>query len=229
LVRRITTSVCRRTLGAWGNQIGDIVNKSWIGIDRAKEREQRETTMSDTKANAHQEPGALFSFFADRKIKTKISIGFALALLITAVISSIAYYSLLRIATSLHEYSRLGSVVGSARDIDRNFLAFRRQVDIYSNSGNQQAAEAAEKARRTVKDLLVKGLAVTLQVERRAKLTRVSEQFEVYAKDFDKVIVLRAVQDKLREEVLLPAGQNCRKASSSCRRGPLPRQATRTR
>ena len=73
-----------------------------------------------TAGSAEASHGVL-RFFHDRKINTKIFIGFGCVLAITAVISIIAYSALVRIAASFTEFSRLGDAVTNAQEIDQGF------------------------------------------------------------------------------------------------------------
>jgi methyl-accepting chemotaxis protein len=154
--------------------------------------------------------GGIFHFFTDRKINTKISIGFACVLAITAVISTIAYFSLMRIATSLGQYSQLAAVASTARDIDRGFLALRRFAREFSLTGDEEMATNAQKARNALRDKVAHGFKIIVNPERRAKLTQVSELFEAYGKNLDKAVSLRREQDRLQKDVLDPTGAKLR-------------------
>jgi methyl-accepting chemotaxis protein len=126
------------------------------------------------------------------------------------VISIIAYVALVRIANSFAEVGRLGEAVTNAQEIDQSFLAFRRYAIEFALTGDERSAVAAQKIRGPLKDHLNKGIAVTLNSDRRTKLIHAAEQFEAYAKDFDKVGVLRREQDKLTKDILDPTGLKLR-------------------
>src|SRR5262245_28706694 len=110
-------------------------------------------------------PRGMSRFFSDRRINTKIGLGFATVLLITAVISVMAFAALVRISGGFTEYSHLAAVVANARDLDRGFLAFRRYAIEFSLSGDEEAATNAQKARGALKDLLAKGSALVKNPE----------------------------------------------------------------
>jgi methyl-accepting chemotaxis protein len=154
----------------------------------------------------------LSSLFTDRKINTKIAIGFGCVLAVTAVISATAYLAFGNVATAFQTYSQRVYVVGLARDTDREFLAFRRFVREFAVTGEEADVVAAEKGRTTLKDIVAKGLAEIKNPERLAKMRQVSEQFEAYGKDFDKLVVVRREQLKDLKEVLDPSGLKLRTA-----------------
>jgi methyl-accepting chemotaxis protein len=154
--------------------------------------------------------GGLSSLFTDRKINTKIAIGFGGVLAITAVISATAYLAFGNVATAFQTYSQRVAVVGLARDTDREFLAFRRFVREFSITGEEGDVVAAEKGRTVLKEIVAKGVAEIKNPERLAKMKQVSEQLENYGKDFDRLIVFRHEQLKDVKEVLDPSGLKLR-------------------
>jgi methyl-accepting chemotaxis protein len=166
--------------------------------------------MSRSNVSGNTPSKGISRHFTDRKINTKISIGFAFVLAITAVVATIAYYSLMQIATSLHEYSRLGAVSGAAREIDRSFLALRRYGREFSLTGDEEMATSALKQRDALKDKIAQSTKIIVVGERRAKLAQVAEQFEAYSKSLDKAITYRREQDKLQRETLDPLGAKLR-------------------
>lgn len=79
--------------------------------------------------------GRLSSVFVDRKIDAKIAFGFGCVLLITAVISYMAYSAFGRVAESFATYAQRVEGITIARDVDREFLAFRRFVREFALTG----------------------------------------------------------------------------------------------
>jgi len=149
---------------------------------------------------------SLPGLFTDRKINTKVAIGFGCVLAVTAVISATAYLAFGRVATAFQAYSQRVAVVGLARETDREFLAFRRFVREFAVTGEEADVVAAEKGRAVLGDIIAKGLAEIKNPERLAKMKQVSEQFGTYGKDFDRLVVVRREQLKDTKEVLDPSG-----------------------
>ena len=89
----------------------------------------------------------LFRFFTNRKINTKIMIGFAAVLVLTAVLSAMSYRGFVKVSEGFEAFNQRVKVVGIARDVDRGFVAFRRFVREFSISGDEGLiAEAPETA-----------------------------------------------------------------------------------
>ena len=154
--------------------------------------------------------GNLAKLFVDRKINTKIAFGFGCVLLITAVISFMAYSAFGQVSAAFGTYAQRVMAVGIARGIDRDFLAFRRFVREFALTGDEANIASAEKERATLKEGVAKGLATFKNPERRAKMEDIAHQFEIYGKDFDKVVALKHEQTKLVSEILDPSGVKMR-------------------
>ncbi len=144
--------------------------------------------------------------FIDRKIATKIAIGYAAVLMITVVISALAYQSLVRIGHGFEDFSQRVGVVDVTRDLDRAFLALRRYVREYAISGAAADREAAERTRGQVQELLTKALGTIKNPERLAKMKHLAEQIEIYGRDFQHMSALRREQDALVQGTLDPVG-----------------------
>jgi methyl-accepting chemotaxis protein len=154
--------------------------------------------------------GNLAKLFVDRKINTKIAFGFGCVLLITAVISFMAYSAFGQVSAAFGTYAQRVMAVGIARGIDRDFLAFRRFVREFALTGDEANIASAEKERATLKEGVAKGLATFKNPERRAKMEDIAHEFEIYGKDFDKVVALKHEQTKLVSEILDPSGVKMR-------------------
>ena len=165
--------------------------------------------MSKSSSSASVASSGLFGFFTNRKISTKIAIGFACILVITGLISAISYAEFGKIDRDFSDYSRKvtnGAVIG---DIDRQFLAFRRYAGEVAENIEENFA-AADKTRKIVRERLDQALKGIKDPERVAKVKEMSDQFEIYSKDFDKVVPMQREQAKLVKEVLDPVGQKLR-------------------
>ena len=147
--------------------------------------------------------------FTDRKINTKIAIGFAVVLAITVAIVGLSYFKLDEIDHNLSEYSRKVSNSNTVSEIDREFIAFRRHIGEISDNIEENFANA-EKSRAKLREQIGLALKRITDPERHKKIEHLAEQFEHYSKDFDKVAMLRREQEKLQKEVLDPTGAKLR-------------------
>ena len=150
--------------------------------------------------------GGIFRFFADQKIGVKIGLGFGVVLAIMVGISATAYLEFDTVERDVHAYSRIVNNTSNVTDIDRHFLAFRRYIGEVSND-MEENLKAAAKERDYVREHIAKALKETTHPERLAKLKHVSEQFDVYSKDFDKVAPMQRERAKLAQEIINPYGE----------------------
>jgi methyl-accepting chemotaxis protein len=149
--------------------------------------------------------------FHDRKIGTKILIGFAGVLAILATISAVAYVRFGEVASGFEAYAQRVAVVGIARDVDREFVELRRQAREFGQSGADANATAGDAARSRLRTVIRRGLDEIKNPARRAKFEDLSKGFEAYAKGFDQLLPLKREQLQIARDVLDPTGQQLRK------------------
>src|SRR5579871_6160563 len=162
-----------------------------------------QATMTDRKS------GSVLNIFHNRKINSKIMIGFAVVLAITAIISALAYLEFGSVENSFGDFSRKARINNTVGELDREFLAFRRYIGELSNDLEENFA-SAEKSRDVVRDRIARAQQIIVIPARQAKIREMAAQFDVYSKDFDKLAPMRREQAKLVKDVLDPVGQKLR-------------------
>ena len=165
--------------------------------------------MSKASSPASVGSSGLSGIFANRKISTKIAIGFACILIITGVISAISYVEFGKVDRNFSDLSRKATNSAVISDIDRQFLAFRRYAGEVSENMEENFA-AADKTRKIVRERLDQALKGIKDPARVAKVKAMSEQFDIYSRDFDKVVPMQREHAKLVKEVLDPVGHKLR-------------------
>jgi methyl-accepting chemotaxis protein len=162
--------------------------------------------MSQASSSAGSASSGLFGFFTNRKINTKIMIGFAVVLALTALLSTMSYRGFGKVSEGVETFRQRVTVVGIVRDVDREFVALRRFVREFALSGDEALIEPAQKQRATVTAKITEGLNEIKNPERHQKIAGIAGQFEKYGKDLDRLIALKQEQNKLVKEVLDPSG-----------------------
>jgi methyl-accepting chemotaxis protein len=173
-------------------------------------RAQLGTTAANGTATASSKPRGLAGLFADRTINTKISIGFACVLMIAAVISIMAHQAFVEVGESFATYAQRVMVVGIVRDVDREFLAFRRFVREFAVTGEEADVTAAQESRQRLEAVMAKGLAEIRIPERHAGMEEIARQFAAYDKGFEEAVGLKRAQIALVKETLDPSGARLR-------------------
>ena len=133
-------------------------------------------------------------------------IGFAIVLALLAVLSVLSYRGFIKVSDGFGAFNQRVKVVSIVRDVDRGFVAFRRFVREFALSGDEKLIAEARKQQEVLAKSVKQGLDEIKNPERRARMTEISEQFEKYAKNFDKLVALKQEQNKLTTGVLDPLG-----------------------
>ncbi len=162
--------------------------------------------MSKLSSSAGGTSSSLFGFFTNRRINTKIMIGFSVVLALTAVLSAMSYRGFGSVSEGFETYNQRVKVVGIAREVDRGFVSFRRFVSEFSLSGDESLIAEAQKRQQALTKSIKQGLDEIKNPERHKKMAELGEQFELFSKDFDKLTALKQEQNKLTKEVLDPLG-----------------------
>ncbi|WKA28804.1 methyl-accepting chemotaxis protein [Bradyrhizobium roseum] len=166
--------------------------------------------MNSASSSAAGASSGLFGFFTNRRINTKIMIGFAVVLALLAVLSVLSYRGFGKVSDGFEAFNQRVKVVSIARNVDRNFVAFRRFVREFSISGDESLLPEARRMRDLLEKNIKQGLDDIKNPERRGKMAEIGEQFDKYAKNFDKLIALKQEQNKLTRDVLDPLGTKSR-------------------
>src|SRR3954463_2956310 len=112
----------------------------------------------------------MLTSFANLKIKTKILSGFICVLAILATVSLMGFLAFGNVAESSQTFAQRVTVVGIARDIDRDFVDMRRHVREFALAGREENAKAAGDAAKLVGAKLAEGLATIKNPERHKKV-----------------------------------------------------------
>jgi methyl-accepting chemotaxis protein/CHASE3 domain sensor protein len=162
--------------------------------------------MNKPSASAKGTSSGVFGFFTNRKINTKIMIGFAIVLALTATLSLMSYRGFGKVSEGFETFRQRVTVVGIVRDVDREFVSFRRFVREFALSGDEALIEPAQKQRAAVTAKIGQGVNEIKNPERHQKIAELGEQFEKYGKGFDRLVALKQEQNKMTKEVLDPLG-----------------------
>jgi methyl-accepting chemotaxis protein len=148
----------------------------------------------------------LSSLFVDRKIGTKVALGFVCVLAILATVSAMAWSGFHSSEDGFGSFSQRVTVVGIADDIDRSFLNLRRFVREYAITGQDADVESAKKEQTALNALLQQGRDQIKNPERHQIIEDILRQTDIYLKDFDQLIARTRDQAKLARSSLDPVG-----------------------
>ncbi len=147
------------------------------------------------------------SIVNDRTIGTKISVGFAVVLLVLAVSSTVAYFSFGQSTQAVEEYARLVFNSSIIRNIDLQVAIYRGHVREYVFSNDEATAALGKKDGETLHQLIAEGLTSITNPERHRLLEDTAKQAEIYSAAFGHAHAMNLEQTKLQNDVLDTAGK----------------------
>jgi len=150
--------------------------------------------------------GILVARFADRRISSKLAIGFACVLMILCLVSAMAYLAFGRVATSLDAYRERVRAVSLVGEIDRGFLAIRRDTREFVFTGREANATAATETAQGVGRAITSALNEIADAGERGRMADVAGLVDRYMTIFAQVVDLKHKQDKMVRDTLDPAG-----------------------
>jgi hemerythrin-like metal-binding protein len=139
-------------------------------------------------------------------IKAKIIVGFAMVVVIMIAISGMAIRGFNVAKDQVEAYSQRVKVVAIARQLDRDALDLRRFAREYALTGNDDDAKKTKQIGESIRGQIGQALDFIKNPERHQRISDLSERFEAYMKNFDKVHQQRREQDDLIAKVMDPSG-----------------------
>ena len=152
----------------------------------------------------------LTRLFNDRKIATKIAIGFAVVLAITAFISGTAYLSFSSVEHGFREFARQSANSTRAAAVDRSLLFARWQAREFGLTGEKAFLDSARQGLTALFESIQTVEASVTNPDRKQKIAEVKKQAATWKADFEKVVTLRQEEAALVNDVLDPSGLKLR-------------------
>jgi methyl-accepting chemotaxis protein len=144
----------------------------------------------------------LSRLFNDRKIGTKIIIGFACVLTITAVISVSSYVSFQKADTGFQDVAYSSKNAARVTDLEQNLVFLRGAAREFGQTGNARVLDQARKGivsgRATFQDLV----ASVKDPARKQQTQELGQKFDVFSASFEKIVQLRLAQNSMTAETL---------------------------
>jgi methyl-accepting chemotaxis protein len=151
-----------------------------------------------------------FSFsalFSNRRIGTKIAIGFGAIQVLMAILAVMNYSSFGSLGAAFTSFEQRVEVVDTAHQIDRAFAGLRAVVREYGLSGDDALIAEAEQRKQKLAESIAQGSRQIQNPETRSVVTDIERQFDSYGQGFADVVRLRQEQNRVTLEVLGPIGQ----------------------
>jgi methyl-accepting chemotaxis protein len=143
------------------------------------------------------------SWLPTLRFRAKISLGFALVLVISAVSLGTAYFRFEGVSRAVASYRNSVSEADLARNIDRELISYRLLVKYYVVTAKEDDAKAAQAAEASLKEAIDKALASTKTPARREGLTKLATEFRNFAATFAEIVKVKDASARIVQDQLL--------------------------
>ena len=148
----------------------------------------------------------LLGVFNNRKIGTKIAVGFTCVLSIAAVIAIAAHLGFKKADVGLDKVAHSAKNLTAMTELEREFVVLRAALRDYEATGQAMARNQAKQAITNVNDMIQRLTPDIRDPGRRKQGEALAAQFAAYGKPFDQIVALRQDLTKLTLSVLGPLG-----------------------
>jgi methyl-accepting chemotaxis protein/CHASE3 domain sensor protein len=142
--------------------------------------------------------------------RSKIVLGFALVLAVSAVSMGLAYYGFEKVAHGVTAYRNSVAESDAARNIDRELIAFQAQARYFALSGKEQDATAALAAQDALKAAIAQSIQVTTDPSRIEQINALQNEFEPVVATFAKMVKAKGENATLADNRVIARGSMLR-------------------
>lgn len=142
-----------------------------------------------------------FKFPAVR-FRTRITLGFAAVLAISALSMALAYVGFERISGGVVSYRTSVAESGLARNIDRELTSYQALTRYYVLTGKEDDAKAAQAAGVSLKSAIDESMKATKDSARLDKITKLAREFTTFTKVFADILAVKGENDAIASNQL---------------------------
>jgi methyl-accepting chemotaxis protein len=150
---------------------------------------------------------SLSSWLPTLRFRAKISVGFALVLVISAGSMAMAYLGFEHVSEAVGSYRNSVSEADLARNIDRELIAYRAAARYFVVTGKEDDAKSALAAEAAMKDAIEKSTSGTRNAARLEGIKRLAIEFRNFSSTFADIVKIK------RESALVVQNQLGRSAN----------------
>ncbi len=147
--------------------------------------------------------------FANLKLKTKLLSGFVAVLVLLAIVAGISVFAFTRADEGVTSYAQINGVAQRASDMQADLIAIRREVAVYTYTGDDKAYEKGVQTIRSLDGKLKEAIAGTQHPERLAQTKKAAAAVQGYAGGIARLHDIDKEQERLIQ-TMDPAGARMR-------------------
>ena len=137
------------------------------------------------------------------RFRGKISLGFAVVLVISAVSMGFAYLGFERVSSGVAAYRASVSESDLAQRIDRELISYRALARYFVATGKEDDAKAALTAEGSLKDAIDQSMKTTTNPARVNQVTRLGREFHAFTKIFADVVKSKRDSELISQNQLM--------------------------
>ncbi len=131
--------------------------------------------------------------------RSKIVLGFAAVLAVSAVSMGLAYYGFEKVAGGVTAYRKSVAESDLARNIDRELVSFQGMARHFALTGNEQDATAALAAQEALQTAIAQSIRGTTDASRLEQINALHKEFEPVITTFAKIVKAKGENASLAE------------------------------
>jgi methyl-accepting chemotaxis protein len=136
------------------------------------------------------------------RFRAKISIGFGLVLVISAVSLYVAYLGFEKVSSAVASWRTSVSEADLARNIDRELIAYRASVRYFVVTGKEDDAKTARDAEAGLRGAVEQAIKGASKPGRRDALNRLAAEFKNFADTFAELLKVKQESENLTRNAL---------------------------
>jgi methyl-accepting chemotaxis protein len=141
------------------------------------------------------------------RFRGKVTLGFAVVLVVSTASMGIAYLGFERVSAGVATYRNSVSEADLARNIDRELISYRSLAQYFVATGKEDDAKAALAAEASLKDAIYQSMKGTANPARLDQITRLEREFRTFTKIFADILKVK------RDSTLVTQNQLARGAN----------------
>ena len=140
------------------------------------------------------------------RFRGKISLGFAVVLVISTVSMGFAYLGFEHVSAGVAAYRASVAESDLAQNIDRDLISYRALARYFAVTGKEDDAKAALAAEAVLKDAIDQSMKNTTNPARINQVTRLGREFHVFTKIFADVVKSKRDSELVSQNQLMRSG-----------------------
>ncbi len=144
------------------------------------------------------------------KIGMRIGFGFALVLTLLTTLAVTAWFAMNGLQRAFQSFDSIAANALAVEEINADMAELRRQVLIYTASGNPDAQKRVDEIGTRIRGIVQANIPKFISEERKAIARNIGELAEEYQRNFGKVVELRTLREDAITAKYEPAALNAR-------------------